>query len=285
MSYLVLARKYRPNTFDEVIGQESTAATLKNAITSGRVAHAYLFTGPRGVGKTSMARILAKALNCEKGPTPSPCNKCKICKRIDTGEDVDVIEIDGASNRGIDQIRSLRENVRYAPARSTHKIYVIDEVHMLTKEAWNALLKTLEEPPPHVIFILATTEAHKLPPTIVSRCQRFDFHRIPQKDVVSKLTEICQGEGVEIETEGLRLLARSAQGSLRDAENILEQLFTYYGSSIKYSDVQSVLGITEDWRTKELLKYIVNGDVSQGMLTLDSVNGDGLDLKQFNREL
>lgn len=198
---------------------------------------------------------------------------------------MDVIEVDAASNRGIDEIRDLREKVNYAPNQARYKVYIIDEVHMLTKEASNALLKTLEEPPPHVIFVLATTEVHKVLPTILSRCQRFDFRRISQADVVSKLTHICEAEGIQIGPEALRLIAKSAAGSLRDAENTLEQLTTYYGSEVELQQVQAVLGITGDWRVKELAKHIISNDISAGMATINSVNSDGLDLRQFNREL
>ncbi|GAH12402.1 unnamed protein product, partial [marine sediment metagenome] len=198
---------------------------------------------------------------------------------------MDVIEIDAASNRGIDDIRDLRERVNYAPNQAHYKVYIIDEVHMLTKEASNALLKTLEEPPPHVIFILATTEAHKVLPTILSRCQRFDFRRISQADVVAKLSRICGAEGIHIELKGLQLIAKATTGSLRDAENMLEQMTAYYGSEIELGQVQAILGITGDWRTRELVKHIINSDVSAGMATLNSVNSDGLDLRQFNREL
>jgi DNA polymerase-3 subunit gamma/tau len=208
-----------------------------------------------------------------------------MCQAVTEGRALDVIEIDAASNRGIDEIRELRERVNYAPNQARYKVYIIDEVHMLTKEASNALLKTLEEPPSHVIFILATTEVHKVLPTILSRCQRFDFRRISQSDMVSKLTHICNEEGIYIEPDGLRLMARSATGSLRDAENLLQQLTTYYGSEIELHQIQAILGVTGDWRVKELVKHIINNDVSAGMTTINSVNSDGLDLKQFNREL
>ncbi|GAI32154.1 unnamed protein product, partial [marine sediment metagenome] len=256
-----------------------------NALNSGRVSHAYLFYGPRGTGKTSTGRILAKAVNCLTNGKGEPCNTCPICQATTEGRALDVIEVDAASNRGIDDIRGLRDRVNYAPNQARYKVYIIDEVHMLTKEASNALLKTLEEPPPHAIFILATTEIHKVLPTILSRCQRFDFRRISQADVVSKLTRICETEGIHIEPEGLQLIAKSATGSLRDAENILEQLTTYYGDSIELRQVQATLGITGDWRAKELVKHIMNNDVAGGVVTINSVNSDGLDLKQFNREV
>jgi DNA polymerase-3 subunit gamma/tau len=286
MSSQVFYRKWRPQTLAEVVGQEQVTRTLLNALKSSSVSHAYLFCGPRGTGKTSTGRIMAKAVNClTNDGKGEPCNTCNLCQAITEGRCLDVIEIDAASNRGIDDIRGLRERVSYAPNQARYKVYIIDEFHMLTKEASNALLKTLEEPPPHVIFILATTEVHKVLPTILSRCQRFDFRRISQTDVVSKLMRICQAEGTHIEPQALRLIAKSTTGSLRDAENLLEQLITYYGSEVELSQVQSLLGITGDWRAKELVKHIVNSDVSAGITTINSVNNDGLDLKQFNREV
>jgi len=285
MSYLVLARKYRPKTFDEVIGQESTAATLKNAIASGRVAHAYLFTGPRGVGKTSMARILAKALNCEKGPTPSPCNKCKVCKSIDTGEDVDVIEIDGASNRGIDQIRSLRQNVRYAPARSKHKIYIIDEVHMLTKEAWNALLKTLEEPPPHVKFIFATTEPHKLLDTIRSRCQRFDFRRIPATLISAHLAKICKKEKIKAGDGVLDAVARCAHGGMRDAESLLDQLAALATDEITVDDIEELTGAVSQQTMFAILRAVSEHDARTAVETVDAALAKGAAYEELIQQL
>ncbi|HEY86926.1 MAG TPA: DNA polymerase III subunit gamma/tau [Dehalococcoidia bacterium] len=285
MACQVFYRKWRPQTLAEVVGQEPVTQTLRNALNSGRVSHAYLFYGPRGTGKTSTGRILAKAVNCLTNGKGEPCNTCPMCQAVTEGRALDVIEIDAASNRGIDEIRELRERVNYAPNQARYKVYIIDEVHMLTKEASNALLKTLEEPPSHVIFILATTEVHKVLPTILSRCQRFDFRRISQSDMVSKLTHICNEEGIYIEPDGLRLMARSATGSLRDAENLLQQLTTYYGSEIELHQIQAILGVTGDWRVKELVKHIINNDVSAGMTTINSVNSDGLDLKQFNREL
>ena len=285
MTCQVFYRKWRPQTLAEVVGQEPITQTLRNALNSGRVSHAYLFYGPRGTGKTSTGRILAKAVNCLTNGKGEPCNACPMCQAVTEGRALDVIEIDAASNRGIDEIRELRERVNYAPNQARYKVYIIDEVHMLTKEASNALLKTLEEPPPYVIFVLATTEVHKVLPTILSRCQRFDFRRISQADVVSKLTHICNEEGIHVEPEGLRLMAKSATGSLRDAENLLQQLTTYYGSEVELHQIQAILGVTGDWRVKELVKHIINNDVSAGMTTINSVNSDGLDLKQFNREL
>jgi DNA polymerase-3 subunit gamma/tau len=285
MASQVFYRKWRPQTLAEVVGQEQVTQTLSNALKSGRVSHAYLFYGPRGTGKTSTGRILAKAVNCLNGGQDEPCNSCEMCQAITEGRALDVIEVDAASNRGIDEIRDLREKVNYAPNQARYKVYIIDEVHMLTKEASNALLKTLEEPPPQVIFILATTEIHKVLPTIMSRCQRFDFRRISQADVVAKLTSICDAEGIKIEPEGLQLIARSATGSLRDAENLLEQLTTYYGTEIGLHQVQAILGITGDERAKELVRHMVDNDVAAGVSTINSVNSDGLDLRQFNREV
>src|SRR5512135_1685968 len=227
MSYQVLARKWRPQVFEEVVGQEHITRTLQNAITSGRLAHAFLFSGPRGVGKTTTARILAKALNCAEGPTPTPCGKCNSCVETAAGTSVDVIEIDGASNRGIEHIRELREAVKYAPVGGKNKVYVIDEVHMLTNEAFNALLKTLEEPPPQVIFIFATTEPQKIPATIHSRCQRYDFRRIVPEQICSRLEHICKQEKVAFEKAALMLIARKAEGSMRDALSLLDQACSY----------------------------------------------------------
>ncbi|MFO7900061.1 MAG: DNA polymerase III subunit gamma/tau [Planctomycetota bacterium] len=275
MSYQVLARKYRPQTFEEVVGQESTAETLRNAIKSGRVAHAYLFSGPRGVGKTSMARILAKALNCEKGTSPTPCNECGICRRIETGDDVDVVEIDGASNNSVDQVRQLRENVRYAPARAAYKIYIIDEVHMLSTAAFNALLKTLEEPPPHVKFIFATTEPHKLLDTIKSRCQRFDFRRIPSSSIAEHLRMICEKEEIRADDEALDAMARAAHGGMRDAESLLDQLASLAAETITVEDLTRLVGGVPQDVVLDLLGAIAQHDAKRAIEIIDETLAKG----------
>ena len=286
MSPQVFYRKYRPRTLGEVVGQEQVTRTLLNALKTGRISHAYLFCGPRGTGKTSMGRALAKAVNClTTGGKGEPCNTCEMCQSINEGRALDFIEIDAASNTGVDDVRALRERVATAPAQARFKVYLIDEFHMLSTAASNALLKTLEEPPPHVIFILATTEVHKILPTIMSRCQRFDFRRLAMVDVVKRLTDICQAEKISIQPESLRLIARSAAGSLRDAINVLEQLSIYYGADVSFRQVQEVLGITGDARVRELVQQIMNDDVKSAVATINSVNSDGLDLRHFKREL
>jgi DNA polymerase-3 subunit gamma/tau len=278
----VFYRKWRPQTLSEVLGQEPVTQTLRHAVESGKIAHAYLFCGPRGTGKTSMARILAKAVNCPNQAGGEPCNACDMCRSITEGRALDVIEIDAASNRGIDEIRSLREKANYAPSLARYKVYIIDEVHMLTEAACNALLKTLEEPPPHVIFVLATTEAHKVIATIVSRCQRFNFHRLRQTEIMDKLKLICKKEGIHIEPGSLELIARAATGSLRDAENILQQTIAYYGNKIELDQIQAELGISWDSRVRQLARCVVSRDVAAGLKVINSLNSDGVDLRQFN---
>jgi DNA polymerase-3 subunit gamma/tau len=284
-SYLVLARKWRPQLFEEVIGQRHITQTLQNAISQKRVAHAFLFTGARGVGKTSSARILAKALNCEKGLRTNPCNECKNCQEVTRGTSMDVIEIDGASNRGIDEIRELRENVRYTPAKSRYKVYIIDEVHMLTKEAFNALLKTLEEPPPHIIFIFATTEPHKIPATILSRCQRYDFKRIPFKEVIGSLKRIVEEEEIQISQRGLLSIAQESEGSLRDAQSLLDQVIAYAGKNIHDEDIAEVLGLIDRKMLSDTIEAIADRDVERCMEVIEHVYHFGYDLQHFCREL
>ena len=285
MASEVFYRKWRPQTLSEVVGQQPVTQTLRHAVESGKIAHAYLFCGPRGTGKTSMARILAKAVNCPNKAGGEPCNSCDMCRSVTEGRALDVIEIDAASNRGIDEIRSLREKTNYAPSLARYKVYIIDEVHMLTEAACNALLKTLEEPPPHVIFVLATTEAHKVLTTIVSRCQRFNFHRLRQTEIMDKLKLICKKEGIRVEPSALELIARAATGSLRDAENILQQMIAYYGNRIELGQIQAELGIGRDSRVRELARCVVSRDVAAGLKTVNSLNSDGVDLRQFNMGL
>ena len=284
-SYLVLARKWRPQVFEEVIGQRHITQTLQNAISQKRVAHAFLFAGARGVGKTSTARILAKALNCETGPKINPCNQCANCQEITNGSSMDVIEIDGASNRGIDEIRELRENVRYTPAKSHYKIYIIDEVHMLTKEAFNALLKTLEEPPPHIVFVIATTEPHKIPATILSRCQRYDFKRISVKEVMESLKRIVAEEGIQISQRGLISISQESEGSLRDAQSLLDQVIAYGGKNIRDEDIAEVLGLIDRKVLNDTIEAIADKDVERCMEIIEHVYHFGYDLQHFCREL
>ena len=263
MAYQVLARKWRPQTFEEVVGQEPVTRTLENALAVGRVAHAFLFSGPRGVGKTSVARILAKALNCVAGPTPHPDNTCEICREITNGSSLDVLEIDGASNRGIDEVRDLREKIKYLPAQGKYRVYIIDEVHMLTKEAFNALLKTLEEPPAHAVFILATTEPHKVPVTILSRCQRYDFRRIPTGLIQEHLAKLADQEGWHLDPEGLALVARAAEGGLRDAQGFLDQVVTFGGDAVTAAEIARILGVTDRGALLAALTAIIDRDGPQ----------------------
>ena len=285
MSYLVLARKWRPQTFEEVVGQRPITQALQNAIGTQRVAHAYLFAGPRGVGKTSVARILAKALNCQEGPTAHPCDHCSFCKEVREGISVDVLEIDGASNRGINEIRELRENVKYLPSKNKYKVYIIDEVHMLTTEAFNALLKTLEEPPPHVIFIFATTEPHKIPLTILSRCQRYDFKRIPLVSILEQLRKIAAQEGMEISDQSLHLIAREAEGSMRDAQSLLDQVLSFSGQKVSDEEVIEVLGVVDRKILHEAIRALADGDGARLLQIVEEVHSFGYDLKEFCEEL
>ena len=279
--YLVLARKYRSTTFDEVVGQEPIAQTLKNAITTGRIAHAYLFTGTRGVGKTTMARILAKALNCmsSEGPTIEPCGTCDACVAIARGDDVDVVEIDGASNRGIDEIRQLRANAIFRPSRCRYKIYYIDEVHMLTKEAFNALLKTLEEPPEHVKFIFATTETEKVPATILSRCQKYDFRNIPTRQIAGHMAEVCKSEGVAADQDALFRVARAGAGSMRDALSLLDQLIAAGGGKVSDADVVTMLGTPSEERTLSIAAAIAGGNAAEALKEFAGVLEGGVSLQ------
>jgi len=281
MTYLVLARKWRPSTWDNVIGQDHVTHTLRNAIAHQRLAHAYLFSGPRGVGKTSAARILAKALNCENPQDNAPCNTCSNCVEITEGRSVDVLEIDGASNRGIDEVRNLRENIRYTPARGQYRIYIIDEVHMLTTQAFNALLKTLEEPPSHALFIFATTEPHKVPATILSRCQRFDFKRIAMDEMVAHLSKICEAEGVAIDAEALHIIARKADGGLRDSQSILDQLISFSDKHITVEQVIQGLGLIDQELFFELSNAILSKDMAKGLTLVEQVVSSGYDIEEF----
>ncbi len=285
MSYEVLARRYRPEVFEEVVGQRIITQTIQNAISQNRIAHAFLFTGARGVGKTSTARILAKALNCESGPSINPCNHCNNCHEIKKGISIDVMEIDGASNRGIEEVRELRENVRYTPAKSRYKIYIIDEVHMLTREAFNALLKTLEEPPPHIIFIFATTEPHKIPATILSRCQRYDFKRIPLREIHNNLKRIVEEEGIQISQRGLLSIARASEGSMRDAQSLLDQVISYGGKEIKDEDVVEILGLIDQKIIRDTLEAIANKDAGRCMELVEYIYHYGYDLQHFCQDL
>ena len=281
MEYQVSARKFRPGTFEELIGQPHVVQTLRNAILRQQVAHAYLFSGMRGVGKTTAARILAKALNCEKGPTPEPCGQCESCLEITRGNSVDVIEIDGASNTGVDDVRELRENVKFSPFRGTYRIYIIDEVHMLSNSAFNALLKTLEEPPPHAVFIFATTEVHKIPPTITSRCQHFNFRRIPRREIIARLQEVVTHVGVTINERSLGAMARASEGSMRDALSLLDQAVAFGGESIAEHDVDEMLGAVPDELVSRIVQTVVTQDPAAAVALVGEVVDHGYDLRAY----
>ncbi|MBI1870618.1 MAG: DNA polymerase III subunit gamma/tau [Chlamydiae bacterium] len=285
MSYLVLARKWRPQKFKDVVGQAHVVTTLENAITMNRVAHAYLFSGSRGIGKTSIARIFAKALNCIQGPTSTPCNQCSHCEEIASGTSLDVLEIDGASNRGIDQVRELRENVKFAPSSSRFKIYIIDEVHMLTTEAFNALLKTLEEPPSHIKFFFATTESHRVPSTILSRCQRFDLRKIATGDIFEHLKKIVISEKVEADEKTLFRVAKEADGSLRDAESLLDQLISFSGGKLRYEEAIQIFGWIPREEVIDFVDEVKDGDWESLFSLIKKMDGEGKDLAFFIGEL
>lgn len=283
--YKVVALKYRPQLFGELVGQSHIATALSNAIDKNRVGHAYLFTGARGVGKTSSARIFAKCLNCVEGPTKTPCGKCSICEAVSAGDDVDVLEIDGASNRGIDEIRLLRSNASVRPSRCKYKIYIIDEVHMLTMQAFNALLKTLEEPPPHVKFIFCTTDPQKIPITVLSRCQRFDFSPVQTNEISKRLGEIAANEGVTADEQALALLARRANGSMRDSQSLLEQLFSFCGNSISVQEVHELLGTADMGRIADISTAMVNADPMAALNLIHHGITDGVDAGQMADQL
>jgi DNA polymerase-3 subunit gamma/tau len=283
--YVVVARRYRPQSFEELVGQEHVAKALGNAIATNRVGHAYLFTGARGVGKTSAARILAKALDCVDGPSATPCNACDICDAISSGGDVDVLEIDGASNRGIDEIRQLRANVNIRPSRARLKIYIIDEVHMLTREAFNALLKTLEEPPEHVKFIFCTTEPNKIPITVLSRCQRYDFAGIQSDAIVARLAQIVSAEGMTADADALQLIARRAAGSMRDSQSLLEQLLAFGSEQITVGDVHEMLGTADSAQLLQIASQVAAGEAAGVLASLDETLGQGVDVGQLLEQL
>jgi len=284
MSYLVLARKWRPRVFDDLIGQELIIRILKNALDQGRIAHAYLFSGPRGVGKTSTARILAKALNCKDGPTSAPCGSCDFCASIAEGSSIDVMEIDGASNNSVNDIRDLRERVKYVPSGGRYKVYIIDETHMLSDAAFNALLKTLEEPPPHVVFVLATTAPRKIPPTVLSRCQHLPFRRIPGARIKERLKQISHAEGINISGSAIEMIARTADGSLRDSLTILDQISSF-SSDISESDVKDLLGITDFSLLSQLALGLIEGRREDILKITDELMEKGTDIRSFIKEL
>lgn len=281
MEYQVTARKWRPQKFDDVVGQEHITATLKNALKSNRIAHAYIFTGPRGVGKTTTARILAKALNCENSKDFEPCNECEMCRAINESQTMDIIEIDGASNRGIDEIRTLRESVKYAPTRGKYKVYIIDEVHMLTRESFNAFLKTLEEPPPHTIFIFATTDIHKVPLTIISRCQRFDFRRIQLNTIKTTLSNIAKQEKISIDDKTLTLISKKADGALRDAQSLFDQVISFCGDNINAETVSKMLNLIDEDLFFNISDAVLDKNYNIVFETTDRIFQNGWDFIDF----
>ena len=285
MKYQVIARKFRPQIFGEVVGQKLIVQTLQNAIKLNRTGHAYLFCGPRGVGKTTMARILAKGLNCAQGPTIEPCNQCPSCKEITAGQSMDVLEIDAASNTGVDNVRELRDSARYAPSRDRNKIFIIDEVHMLSTSAFNALLKILEEPPPHVVFIMATTEVHKVPKTILSRCQQYVFRTIAAAEIHAHLKDIVAREGVSIDDTGLSYIVRASEGSMRDAQSLLDQIIAFSSQGIEGEDVRDVLGFISNEILDRTITAIAEGNSQDLIETVAVVVDQGLNLPQYAREL
>ncbi len=285
MANLVLYRKYRPKTFGEIVGQEHIIKTLTNALKLDKIAHAYLFTGVRGTGKTSVARILAKAVNCLEKKSAEPCNKCKACEDINQNKSMDLIEIDAASNRGIDEIRELRDNIKFSPNSLKYKVFIIDEVHMLTKEAFNALLKTLEEPPAHAIFILATTEIHKVPQTIISRCQKFDFHKLTLDKIVERLNWISNQEKVKIEKSALELIAINADGSVRDGESLLGQIMSMEDKNITLEEVQAILGVVDIKAVSDLIQFMSEKNNSKAISHINEISNQGYDLIQFTKSL
>ncbi len=285
MEYQVSARKYRPGSFDQVIGQPHVVQTIKNAISRERVAHAYVFSGMRGVGKTTVARIVAKALNCENGPTSEPCETCDSCTEITRGQSVDVIEIDGASNTGVDDVRELRENVKFAPFRGGYRVYIIDEVHMLSNSAFNALLKTLEEPPNHAVFIFATTEVHKIPATILSRCQHFTFRRIPRLEIIRQLQHVVEQTGTVIEERSLSAIARASDGSMRDGLSLLDQAVAFGGDEVRHADLEALLGSVPDELVRNMVDAIINRDASAGITCVAQAFDQGYDIRIYCREI
>ena len=285
MDYQVSARKYRPGTFDDVIGQSHVVQTLMNSIATKRIAHAFLFSGTRGVGKTTVARILAKALNCEQGPTGTPCNTCANCREITQGTSVDVVEIDGASNTSVDDVREIRENVKFTPFRGQYRVYIIDEVHMLSNSAFNALLKTLEEPPAHVVFIFATTEIHKIPATILSRCQHYNFRRIAKAEIVQRLRHVADQDGLTIEDRSLMALARASEGSMRDGLSLLDQIIAFGGNTIRHEDLEALLGAVPQERIRAMVEAVIQQDSAKALQVIAALLDQGHDVRAYCADL